>query len=148
MDCWLTLRGLRTLHIRLERQSQSAMKLATYLSTHPLVDKVHYPGLKSHPQHSIASKQMKGGCFGGMLSFEMSSEDMAMAVAGGVSIIKRATSLGGTETLIEHRSSIEPEDGKVSPPGLLRMSVGLENVEDLRKDLELALEISRDIVFS
>lgn len=123
------------------------MEIATFLSKHPYVEKVHYPGLKSyHPQHDVASQQMKSGLYGGMLSFELCNEDMAMAVAGGVSMIKRATSLGGTETLIEHRSSIEPEDGKVSPPGLLRMSVGLEDVQELKKDLEVALEISKEIV--
>ena len=93
MDCWLTLRGLRTLHIRLERQCQSAMKIAKFLSDHPLVEFVHYPGLKQHPQHRIAARQMKSW-FGGMLSFEMSDEVSAMAVAGAVSTIQRATSLG------------------------------------------------------
>ena len=123
------------------------MEIASFLSSHSLVNKVHYPGLKSHPQHEIASQQMNHGLFGGMLSFEVSDENMAMAVAGGVSVIKRATSLGGTETLIEHRSSIEPEDGKVSPPGLLRMSVGLEDVQDLKKDLQIALEIGKSVVY-
>lgn len=122
------------------------MEIASFLSTHAFVEKVHYPGLTSHPQHEIATKQMNHGLYGGMLSFEVSDEHMAMAVAGGISVIKRATSLGGTETLIEHRSSIEPEDGKVSPPGLLRMSVGLENVEDLKRDLQIALEIGKSVV--
>jgi cystathionine gamma-synthase len=110
-----------------------------------MVCKVHYPGLISHPQHEIASRQMKGG-YGGMLSFEMKDEAMAMAVAGAVSVIKRATSLGGTETLIEHRASIEPEDGRVSPDGLLRVSVGLENANDLIRDLEIAMEVANEVV--
>mmetsp|Transcript_5014 Transcript_5014/g.7381 ORF Transcript_5014/g.7381 Transcript_5014/m.7381 type:complete len:578 (+) Transcript_5014:154-1887(+) len=144
MDCWLTLRGLRTLHIRLERQCRSAMEIANFLNNHPLVKSVHYPGLEGHPQHQIAARQMKYS-FGGMLSFEMADEAAAMAVAGAVSIIQRATSLGGTETLIEHRASIEPDDGRVSPMGLLRLSVGLEDVEDLKRDLEVALQIGHSI---
>jgi len=144
-DCWLTLRGLRTLHLRVERQCQTAMKIATFLSSHKFVEKVHYPGLVSHPQHEIASRQMNGG-YGGMLSFEMKDEATAMAVAGAVSTIKRATSLGGTETLIEHRASIEPLDGRVSPDGLLRVSVGLENANDLTRDLEIAIDIANEIV--
>ena len=120
------------------------MKIATFLDNHSLVEKVHYPGLSSHPQHAIASHQMSQG-YGGMLSFEMKSEAMAMAVAGGLKVIKRATSLGGTETLIEHRASIEPEDGKVSPVGLLRVSVGLESAVDLQNDLDIALCISKEV---
>ena len=148
MDCWLTLRGLRTLHIRLERQCRTAITLAEFLSSHPspILKSVHYPGLKDHPQHEIASHQMKSGMYGGMLSFELSTHELAMAVAGAVSTIKRATSLGGTETLIEHGASIEPEDGRVSPPGLLRMSVGLEDVEDLKNDLNIALEIAEGVI--
>eukprot|EP00571_Detonula_confervacea_P009182 CAMPEP_0172320326 /NCGR_PEP_ID=MMETSP1058-20130122/40271_1 /TAXON_ID=83371 /ORGANISM="Detonula confervacea, Strain CCMP 353" /LENGTH=472 /DNA_ID=CAMNT_0013035565 /DNA_START=76 /DNA_END=1491 /DNA_ORIENTATION=+ len=130
-DCWLTLRGLRTLHLRVERQCQTAMKLAEYLNEHQSVMKCHYPGLESHPQHAVAKQQMvgqgSGGAFGGMLSFEVESESMAMAVAGAVRTIRRATSLGGTETLIEHRASIEPPERRTSPVGLLRLSVGLED---------------------
>ena len=143
-DCWLTLRGLRTLHLRVERQNKSALAIATFLNNVEAVEKVHYPGLKSHPQHDIACRQMKSG-FGGMLSFEMKDEATAMAVAGAVKLIIRATSLGGTETLIEHRASIEPEDGKVSPDGLLRMSVGLENPDDLIKDLDTAIKIACEV---
>jgi cystathionine gamma-synthase len=142
----LTLRGLRTLHIRLERQCKNAFQLAEFLSRHSLVKAVHYPGLANHPQHDVALSQMKDDLFGGMLSFEVSNETMAMAVAGAVCTIKRATSLGGTETLIEHRASIEPDDGRVSPPGLLRMSVGLEDCNDLIQDLETALKIAGQIV--
>lgn len=145
-DCWLTLRGLRTLHLRIERQSKTAMQLASYLASHELVQKVHYPGLVTHPQYDVASRQMQGGRYGGMLSFEMESEAMAMAVAGAVSTIQRGTSLGGTETLIEHRASIEPEDGRVSPKGLLRVSVGLEDFQDLKEDLRQAIDIAQKVM--
>ena len=146
LECWLTLRGLRTLHLRLQRQCHSAMKLASFLSAHHLVEKVHYPGMITHPNHDIAMKQMKHGMYGGMLSFEVRDECMAMAVAGAVGTVKRGTSLGGTETLVEHRASIEPSDRVTSPLGLLRVSVGLEEVEDLICDFEFALRIAWDVV--
>ncbi|KAL3800658.1 hypothetical protein HJC23_006120 [Cyclotella cryptica] len=159
LECWLTLRGLRTLHLRVERQCRSTWKLAQYLEAHKDVVKCHYPGLKSHPQHAIATQQMRGTksstvcedsgndsiLYGGMLSFEVESEAMAMAVAGAVRIIRRATSLGGTETLIEHRASIEPPERRTSPPGLLRVSVGLEDVKDLWSDLETALMVASKV---
>jgi cystathionine gamma-synthase len=148
-ECWLTLRGLRTLHLRVERSSKSALELAQYLNAHKDVVKCHYPGLESHPQHKIATQQMGGFksgkvnvLYGGMLSFEVRDEAMAMAVAGAVRIIHRATSLGGTESLIEHRASIEPVERRISPPGLLRLSVGLEDVDDLKQDLKRALEVA------
>ena len=147
LECWLTLRGLRTLHLRVERQCQTAMELAKYLNGHKHVVQCHYPGLESHPQYAIAKQQMIGknsNMFGGMLSFEVQSEEYAMAVAGAVSIIKRATSLGGTETLIEHRKSIEPPES-TCPPGLLRLSCGLEDVKDLIHDLETALDVASQI---
>lgn len=144
LECWLTLRGLRTLHLRVQRQCDTAMQLAQYLNGHKNVKKCHYPGLKSHPQHAIAKQQMLGNKFGGMLSFEVESESMAMAVAGAVNVIRRATSLGGTETLIEHRKSIEPE-GSTCPAGLLRLSIGLEAPADLQHDLEIALEVASSI---
>lgn len=122
------------------------MDLSIFLQNHPLVLKIHYPGLESHPQHFVAKKQMRNGLFGGMLSFEVADERMAMAVAGAVSLIKRATSLGGTETLIEHRASIEPVGRVKSPLALLRLSVGLENVADLKNDLDVALEIAKEVV--
>jgi len=117
--------------------------LATYLDGHEDVVQVHYPGLVSHPQHATAKRQM--AMYGGMLSFEVKNESMAMAVAGAVSIIRRATSLGGTETLIEHRASIEPPERRTSPPGLLRMSVGLEDANDLMHDLSVALDIASQV---
>jgi len=144
-DCWLALRGLRTLHLRVERQCDSAMQIATFLSNHPCVQKVHYPGLVQHPQHDIASRQMQNGLYGGVLSFEVKDEVFAMAVAGSVRIITRATSLGGTETLMEHRATIEPAHRVTSPRGLLRLSVGLENAEDLIQDLDTAFSIAQRV---
>jgi len=145
LDCWLALRGLRTLHLRLRRQCRTAMDLATFLDSHPLVRKVHYPGLVDHPQHGVACHQMSCNMFGGMLSFEVEDDVRATAVAAAVYVAKRATSLGGTETLVEHRASIEPADRVTSPPGLLRVSVGLESVHDLKKDLDTALHIAHDV---
>lgn len=148
MDSWLALRGLRTLALRVQRQSQNALKMALFLQEHVgggLISAVHYPGLEVHPQHEIAKKQMLNGLFGGVLSFEMSSETHAFAFAGAVQTIHRATSLGGTETLIEHRASIEPPEKVVSPPGLLRISAGLEDENDLVKDLSRALDIVREV---
>ena len=152
LECWLTLRGLRTLHLRVERQCQTSMKLAEYLNGHKDVVKCHYPGLDSHPQHEVAKRQMIGpendSMYGGMLSFEVESESWAMAVAGAVRVIRRATSLGGTETLIEHRASIEPPERRTSPSGLLRLSVGLEDVKDLQHDLEIAFEVASQVMMS
>jgi cystathionine gamma-synthase len=144
LDAWLTLRGLRTLAIRVQRQCETAQKLANYLSNHPSVYKVYYPGLNSaldeSPQHqALVERQMK--MCGGMLSVDMDSESKAMALAGALRTIQRATSLGGTETLIEHRASIEPPGRVTSPVGLLRIAVGLEDVDDLIKDLQEALAI-------
>jgi len=144
MDSWLTLRGLRSLSVRVDRQCQTALKVATFLDGDPRVMAVHYPGLSSHPSHAVAKEQMKKG-FGGVLSFEMADENRAMAVAGAVHTIKRATSLGGTETLMEHRTSIEPEGRKTSPPGLLRLSIGLEDADDIIADLDRALTISESV---
>lgn len=155
-DSWLTLRGLRTLHVRIERQCQNALHMAKYLqSQHRFVTAVHYPGLESHPHHNVACqqtvRQRQGGKdggirFGGVLSFEVVDEAYAMAVAGALRIIQRATSLGGTETLIEHRASIEPIERRTSPPGLLRISAGLEDPDDLIADLDNALRIANQIV--
>jgi len=141
-DCWLTLRGIRSLRVRVRRAMKTAFKIAQFLDNHPNVQKTHYPGLESHSGHLVAKQQMKGG-FGAMLSFEVENEAMAMAVAGAVQTFRRATSLGGTESLIEHRFSIEPEGRKVSHPALLRVSVGLEDSRDLIEDLDNALNIAR-----
>jgi len=155
-ECWLCLRGLRTLHVRVKTQSENALYLAKFLQQQQqqghdlgIIKKVYYPGLE-HPtslSHKVIHEQMntKQVGYGGMLSLEMESEQLAMAVAGACKLIQRATSLGGTETLIEHRASIEPEGNKVSPPGLLRISVGLENKLDLENDLKEALEIAAKV---
>jgi cystathionine gamma-synthase len=136
-DCWLILRGMRTLPWRMRAHSENAMKVADFLSKHRKVLRVHYPGLKAHPGHEIAAKQMS--TFGGMLSFEVKDgRDAAMSVAAKTKIFTRATSLGGVESLIEHRASIEGS-GTTSPEGLLRLSIGLENAEDLMEDLDQAL---------
>ncbi len=136
-DCWLILRGMRTLPWRMRAHSENAMKVADFLAEHRKVGRVHYPGLQSHPGHEIAARQMS--MFGGMLSFEAKDgRDAAMAVAAKTKIFIRATSLGGVESLIEHRASIEGT-GTTSPEGLLRLSIGLENADDLIEDLDQAL---------
>src|SRR5205809_2000107 len=136
-DCWLILRGMRTLPWRMRAHSENAMKVAEFLARHPKVARVHYPGLPSHPGHKIAARQMS--LFGGMLSFEVKGGyDPAMSVAACTKIFIRATSLGGVESLIEHRASIEGP-GTTSPEGLLRLSIGLENADDLIEDLDQAL---------
>jgi cystathionine gamma-synthase len=117
--------------------SENAMKVADFLTRHQKVARVYYPGLGSHPGHEIAAKQMS--MFGGMLSFEVKDgRDAALSVAAKTKIFTRATSLGGVESLIEHRASIEGP-GTTSPEGLLRLSIGLENADDLIEDLDQAL---------
>jgi cystathionine gamma-synthase len=134
----LLLRGMRTLHVRVRHQSRSAMTIAQHFANHPAVGSVLYPGLATHPGHATAAAQMRGG-FGGMLSLRLAGgEAAAIAVAARLRVWKRATSLGGVESLVEHRSSIEGA-GSPCPPDLLRLSVGLEAVEDLVADLEQAL---------
>ena len=137
-DCWLTLRGIRTLHVRMPVHSANAGRVARFLQDHPRVAAVHYPGLPGHPGHDIAARQMTD--FGGMLSFQVvGGQNAAMRVAARVRLFVRATSLGGTQSLIEHRASIEGPDSK-TPDDLLRVSVGLENADDLIDDLGQALE--------
>jgi cystathionine gamma-synthase len=133
---WLLLRGLKTLAVRLERQSRSALELATRLAAHPAVRAVHYPGLPDHPGHAIAARQMNG-TFGSLLSFELADGPRAEQVEDRLRIIRRATSLGSVESLVERRARVEPS-GRV-PEGLLRLSVGLEHVDDLWDDLNGAL---------
>ncbi len=136
-DCWLILRSLPTLPLRVREQARSAEKIAFYLSEHPRVEVVHYPGLPSHPGHAVAHKQM--ACFGGMLSFQIQGgQAEAFAMIARLKIFTRATSLGGVESLIEHRASIEGADSP-TPPNLLRVSIGLEHVDDLIDDLAQAL---------
>jgi cystathionine gamma-synthase len=138
-EAWLLVRGMRTLFVRFERQSANALVLAAHFEAHPRIARVIYPGLPSHPAHMIAKKQMTGG-FGGMLAMLVkgSAED-AKRVAGAVKVFYPATSLGGVESLIEHRKSVESPDSIV-PPNLLRLSIGIEHVSDLIADLEQALE--------
>jgi cystathionine gamma-synthase len=137
-DCWLLQRSLPTLPLRVRAQAASALAIATHLADHPRVSRVHYPGLPAHPGHAIARQQMRGG-FGGVLSMEVpGGAEAALAVAARVRLFTRATSLGGVESLIEHRASMEGPHSR-TPPGLLRLSIGLENVEDLVEDLDQAL---------
>ena len=137
-EAWLLLRGMRTLHVRVKEQAESATLLATWLGHHASVAEVLYPGLRQHPGHAVAMKQMSGG-FGGMLSIRVKGgEQAAIATAARVNIWKRATSLGGVESLIEHRASVEGP-GSPCPPDLLRLSAGLEDPEDLHADLDRAL---------
>ena len=137
-DCWLIRRSLTTLACRVRAQTESAARIAEFLSGHKAVERVFYPGLASHRGHDIARRQMQGG-FGAMLSFCVrGGRDEAFAVAGRMKYFLRATSLGGVESLVEHRASVEGPH-TVTPQNLLRLSVGLEHVDDLLGDLEQAL---------
>jgi len=136
-DCWLVQRGAKTLAIRMAAHCAAAQKVAEALKSHPKVSRVNYAGLSDHPGHALAKAQMRG--FGGLMSFEVKGgEQEAFAVAGAVKLITRATSLGGVETLIEHRASMEGP-GTTTPSNLLRLSVGLEDTDDLIADLRQAL---------
>jgi cystathionine gamma-synthase len=137
-DCWLLLRSLPTLPLRVRQQSANALAVARFLAADPRVERVHYPGLEQHPGHALAARQMQGG-YGAVVSFQVpGGAEEALAVTSRVRLFTRATSLGGVESLIEHRASME---GPLSqtPPNLIRMSVGLENVTDLVADLDQAL---------
>jgi len=136
-DCWLVLRGVRTLPWRMRAHSANAQRVADFLAGHAGVEAVHYPGLATHPGHDVARRQMAG--FGGMLSVQVrGGAAAAMAVAARLRVFTRATSFGGTESLVEHRASIEGP-GTRTPENLLRLSVGLENADDLIEDLARAL---------
>lgn len=138
-EAFLLIRGMRTLDLRVRAASASAMNLAMNLRQHPLVEQVLYPGLQDHPGHAVAARQMEGG-FGGMLSVRVKGgEARAVATAAHVALWKRATSLGGVESLIEHRASIEGA-GTPCPPDLLRLSTGIEDPDDLYADLDAALK--------
>jgi len=137
-DAWLLIRGIRTLYLRFERASENALKIAQHFENHPKIAQVLYPGLPSHPGHEIAARQMTGG-FGGMLSILTKSAKAAHDVARFTQVFIPATSLGGVESLIEHRKAVEGPNSVV-PDTLLRLSVGVENVDDLINDLEQALE--------
>ena len=135
---WLTIRGLRTLGVRLSHQCASAQEIASFLENHNRVRIVHYPGLEAHPEHAVAKSQMSG--FGAMISFEVEGgEREAMQVAARVRVFTRATSLGATESLIEHRASMEGPQTQ-TPANLLRLSIGLEHSVDLIEDLDHALD--------
>ena len=136
-DCWLLLRGIQTLPWRMRAHAENAMKIATFLAGHRRVEAVHYPGLPGHRGHELAARQMRA--FSGMLSFQVRGEAHdAMGVAAKLRVFVRATSFGGTDSLIEHRASIEGPQSR-TPANLLRMSVGLEHADDLIADLEQAL---------
>jgi len=141
-EAWLLQRGLRTLDVRVKAQTASAAMFAERLQWHPQVAEVLYPGLPSHPGHAVAARQMSGG-FGAMLSIRVKDgEQAAIATAAKVELWKRATSLGGVESLIEHRASVEGPDTPC-PPDLLRLSVGLEDPDDLFADLDRALRAAQ-----
>jgi cystathionine beta-lyase/cystathionine gamma-synthase len=145
MDAWLVLRGTKTLPIRMERHNANAGALAAFLASHAKVRRVHYPGLPSHPQHALARRQMRG--FGGLISFELGSLDRARTLLESVRLMALAESLGGVETLISHpatmtHASVPPERRRQIGIGddLVRISVGIEDVEDLEDDLAQALD--------
>jgi cystathionine gamma-lyase len=145
MDCFLTLRGTKTLAVRMDRHTDNAMELAGWLEKHPKVRRVIYPGLESHPQHAVAKRQMKK--FGGMISFVIiGGLEASRRLLTGMEVFTLAESLGGVESLIEHpaimtHASIPRElrEARGLDDGLVRISVGIEHVDDLRRDLERAL---------
>jgi cystathionine gamma-synthase len=137
-ECWLTMRGLRTLPWRMRAHSGNAATLASFLEGHDAVEAVHYPGLSSHAAHEIATRQMIGG-YGGMMAVQVGVDRAeSMAITGRLRLFTTATSLGGTESLIEHRASVEGPASR-APENLLRVSVGLEHVDDLIEDWSQAL---------
>ena len=139
LDCYLLARGLKTLPLRMREHSANAMELAKRLEKHPKVEKVHYPGLESHLQHALAKAQMPQG-FSGMIALQVrTGETETREMAGKLQIFQQATSLGGVESLVEHRKSIEGPQS-TTPGNLLRFSIGLEHVDDLWADLEQALK--------
>ena len=143
---WLVIRGLTTLGLRVERQNSNAQRLAEFLAAHPKVEQVYYPGLASHPGHEIAKRQMRG--FGGMLSFEVrGGYEPSVRAFDALQVCKRATSLGGTTTLVSHPASIssvhmprEVREAAGITDGLIRVSAGIEDPEDLLEDFEQALQ--------
>lgn len=137
-ETWLLLRGLRTLALRVERMNRSAQVFAEHFEKHPKVEAVLYPGVKSHPHHELAKSQMTGG-FGSLMSIQVKGDKTAaLNVTGALDLFQRATSLGGTESLVEHRFTIEGE-GSGIPENLLRLSIGIEHCDDLIADMEQAL---------
>ena len=144
-DSWLVLRGTKTLPIRMQQHNANGLALAEFLSTHPKVRKVYYPGLPTHPQYELAKKQMRG--FGGMLAFDLGSLDAARTVLNGVRLHALAESLGGVETLISHPATMThasvPAERRAAlgiTDGMVRISAGIEDIDDLKEDLAQALE--------
>ena len=134
------LRGMRSLSLRMERHCNNTMALANFLNDHHKIDVVHYPGLPSHPDYQIAVKQMRGG-FGGMLSFQIGHDEKhALSLLKNLSLTRKATSLGGMETLAEHRHSIEGNTIG-TPKNLIRVSVGIEDIEDIIDDFDRGLKL-------
>jgi cystathionine gamma-synthase len=138
LDCYLLARGLKTLPLRMREHSASALVLAQRLEKHSAIEQVHYPGLPSHSQHELAKRQMPHG-FSGMISIQIKGDEAnARRVASNLKLFQQATSLGGVESLVEHRRSIEGPDSK-TPGNLLRLSIGLEHIDDLWEDLNSSL---------
>jgi cystathionine gamma-synthase len=136
-SAWLTLRGCRSLGARMAMHCANARRVAEFLAAHPAIERVNWPGLPSHPGHAVAARQMRD--FGGMMSLQLrGGRDAALAMASRLRVFTNATSLGGCESLVEHRASVEGPNPR-SPQNLLRMSVGLEHVDDLIEDLRQAL---------
>jgi len=144
-EAWLLLRGMRTLAVRVKTASTSALKIAQFLDGCDLVEQVLYAGLETHPNHDVAARQMQGG-FGGMLSFRVKGgEDAAKLIASKVQVFRQAISFGSTESVIEHRAGMEKPDSP-TPRDMLRVSVGLENTDDLIGDLQQAIDaVQREI---
>ena len=140
LDCYLLARGLKTLPLRMREHSASALALAQKLKKHIAIEKVHYPGLVSHPHHELAKRQMPHG-FSGMISIQIKGDEAnARKIVSKLTLFQQATSLGGVESLAEHRKSIEGPDSK-TPGNLVRLSIGLEHVDDLWEDLDQALSV-------
>jgi cystathionine beta-lyase/cystathionine gamma-synthase len=144
-DSWLVLRGTKTLPLRMVQHNANGLALAQFLESHAKVHSVHYPGLPSHPQHALATRQMRG--FGGMLSFELGSLDAARRLLNAVRLMSLAESLGGVETLISHpatmtHASVPVHDREALgiSDGLVRISAGVEDLDDLKDDLAQALD--------
>jgi cystathionine beta-lyase/cystathionine gamma-synthase len=143
-DCWLAMRGTKTLALRMRQHDQSGRKIASWLVQHPVVQEVFYPGLEDHPQHELAKRQMGG--FGGMISFTVASPEQAKTIAGATKLFALAESLGGVESLIGHPASMTHasvpramREAMGLTDSLVRLSVGIEDVEDLLEDLDRAL---------
>jgi cystathionine beta-lyase/cystathionine gamma-synthase len=145
MDAWLVLRGTKTLPIRMERHNANAQALADFLVRHPKVTRVYYPGLDSHPQHALARRQMRG--FGGLISFQLGSLENARTVLNHVQLMALAESLGGVESLISHPATMTHASVPAAKrqelgitEGLVRISAGVEDIDDLKDDLTQALD--------